>query len=162
MGTKMGMKKKKLTYNQLLAKRRKTPRRAIKRAKKTIRKISIKGLEKKLKAILYPLIKKRDGIQCISCRKLITKKMDHHCGHYLKAELCNLIVRYDIRNLNSQCSMCNLWRRGNTIEYRKAMLIKYGEEVVNDLEADYRLPVHIIPRLYLETLIEHYKTIDEL
>jgi len=42
------------------------------------------------------------------------------------------------------------------------MLIKYGEEVVNDLEADYRLPVHIIPRLYLETLIEHYKTIDEL
>ena len=132
-------------------------------AKKGIHKVSIKGLEKKLKALLYPLIKKRDGPNCISCKKQGLVGRNWAAGHYLKAELCNLIARYDIRNINSQCNMyCNKNLRGNTIEYRKAMLVKYGVEVVDDLEANYRLPLNLNPRLYLTELIEHYKNIDKL
>ena len=123
------------------------------------RKIKIKGLERKLREILYPLIKERDGNTCISCGKTISKKGDWHAGHFAKAELCNVIYRYDERNINSQCSYCNRWRDGHFIEYEKAMIRKYGQEVVDEIKENYRkpLPMDLTVRDYLEQKIMYYK-----
>jgi len=118
----------------------------------------IKTLEAKLKSLLYPLIKKRDGNTCISCGKKNLSKHDWQAGHYIKAELCNIVWRYNEMNINSQCGVCNLWRRGNTIEYRKEMVKKYGEEKVKKLEQCYNegLILGFNEREYLLKLIEHY------
>lgn len=119
----------------------------------------IKNLEARLKKVMYPYIKKRDGNTCISCGKKNLVGMDWHAGHYIKAELCNLVTRYDEWNINSQCSHCNKWLRGNTIAYRNAMIWKYGEKAVATLDREYHspLPMDFSPRKWLLGMIEKYK-----
>jgi hypothetical protein len=133
--------------------------------KKPAKQKTIKQLEKKLRSILYPLIKQRDGNVCISCGKRGLESFDWQAGHYIKAELCSLKFRYDERNIHSQCSVCNKWRAGNTIEYRKNLIGKYGEELVKELEFGYaqsKKRSTTASRIYLETLIEYYKTVVKL
>lgn len=127
-------------------------------------KTSIKALEAKLKRYLYPLIKKRDGPICICCGKHITNSRDFHAGHFAKAELCSIPYRYDERNINTSCAYCNLWLRGNTLEYRKGMVKKYGEEITKEIEDNYNkpLPINFDPRTFLEEKIQYYKSLDSL
>ena len=122
------------------------------------KKVKIKSLEAKLKRLLYPIIKKRDGNVCISCGKKGLVGMDWHAGHYIKAELCNLHYRYFPVNINSQCSYCNKWLRGNTIAYRNAMLKKYDVRIIEDTDLHYKdtMPMNFNPRSYLESLIKKY------
>ncbi len=84
---------------------------------------------------------------------------DDQAGHYIKAELCNLVWRYDRRIIHRQCSACNLWRRGNTIEYRKWMVKTYGEKEVKYIDEHYneKLPISFNSRMWLELLIVKYK-----
>lgn len=134
-------------------------KRPSRRKSKLPKKVKIKALETKLKAVLYPLIKKRDGPTCISCGKIGLVGRNWQAGHYAKAELCNLVYRYDPRNINSQCMTCNKWRRGNTLAYRQAMIRKYGKMVVEEIDTCYgrTLNMNFNPRTYLEELIKKYK-----
>jgi len=146
---------------QASAKAKRLARKAVvgkKRAKK-VRLPSIKKLEKKLKDVMYPYIKRRDGPVCISCGKKNLLGRDWQAGHYIKAELCNMVTRYDEWNINSQCATCNLWKRGNTIAYRLAMLDKYGERVVNTLDREYKspLPLNFNSRVWLLEQIKLYE-----
>lgn len=150
----------------LLTKGMRVVKKELKRAKKGKEKIKslpkIKNLEARLKKVMYPYIKKRDGNTCISCGKKNLVGMDWHAGHYIKAELCNIVVRYDEWNINSQCSYCNKWRRGNTIAYRLAMIDKYGEKATNDLDHKYHspLPMNFNEREWLLEMIAKYKAYD--
>lgn len=118
--------------------------------------VSIVSLENKLKKVLYPLIKKRDGNTCISCGKRDLVGGNWHAGHYAKAELCNVVWRYKPTNISSQCFYCNKWLRGNTIEYRKNLIKKIGEKNVINIEENYNipLPVDFDSRKYLREQIE--------
>lgn len=144
----------------LLTKGMRTIKKELKQPRKKRLKLpSIKKLEKKLKDVMYPYIKKRDGNTCISCNKKGLFGRDWQAGHYIKAELCNMVTRYDEWNINSQCSTCNLWKRGNTIAYRLAMLDKYGEKATNELDRKYKqsLPMDFNSRAWLLEQIEKYK-----
>lgn len=115
-------------------------------------------LRRKAWKLFAAYIKKRDGAVCISCGKTGLVGAGWHAGHYQKAELCNMVYRFDERMVNSQCAVCNLWRRGNTIEYRKAMIVKYGEEAVKEIEEHYKdpLPINFNTRSFYEKIIEEY------
>src|SRR3989339_1282665 len=104
-------------------------------------KASLPKLKRKLWRLFSAYIKKRDGNTYISFNKTGLIGADWQAGHYIKAELCNLEYRYDDRNVNSQCGACNLWKRGNTIAYRNAMLDKYGVKTVKELDAHYNDPL---------------------
>lgn len=125
---------------------------------------TLPGLEKKLKKILYPLIKKRDGNVCISCGKTNLVGNGWHAGHFAKAELCNPIYKYDLRNINSQCAGCNNWKEGNFIEYEKAMVKKYGQDVVDEIKDNYNkpMPIEFNKREYIIELINKYLVTKEL
>ena len=125
---------------------------------------SIKSLEKKLKSLLYPLIKQRDGNVCWSCGRSNLIGMNFQAGHYIKAELCNIKYRYNIMNIHSQCAGCNLWKRGNTIEYRHKMIKVFGAKEVKKLEEHYKdkLPMNFNFRAWLDKEISYYKTVVEL
>lgn len=114
-----------------------------------------------MKRILYPLIKKRDRNVCISCGKYVTGA-NYQAGHYIKAELCTLAYRYNIHNINGQCGLCNLWKRGNTHEYRKNLVKKIGLYFVEQLEEFYNKEPVVDGRVFLEALINHYKDVKEL
>ena len=133
-------------------------KRKVKKKTKLPKKVKIKSLEAKLKSLLYPLIKKEEPNKCVSCPKKNMIGRDHQVGHFIKAELCNLIWRYNRRILHPQCSACNLWKRGNYVEYRKWMIKKFGEIDVKIMEELYNtpLPMNFNSREYLLAEIKKY------
>ncbi len=69
--------------------------------------------------------------KCITCGKKISY-VDGHCGHYISRSY--LSTRFDDRNMALQCPSCNIFHYGKPKEFRKALVEKYGEEVVEELE----------------------------
>ncbi len=68
--------------------------------------------------------------RCISCGKPVHYK-EADCGHFINRQHMN--TRYDERNCNLQCRSCNRFDEGNNEGYRRGLILKYGEEVVNHL-----------------------------
>lgn len=69
---------------------------------------------------------------CISCG---TMNARWNCGHY-RSRGSSPHLALDLRNLHKQCVRCNMDLHGNLIEYRKALVKKYGAEWVEALESD--------------------------
>lgn len=74
---------------------------------------------------------------CISCG---THSGQMHAGHFISVGAGRAALRYDERNVNKQCSQCNNNKGGNSVEYRKGMVRKYGEDVTREIES-YHAPV---------------------
>lgn len=100
---------------------------------------TITQLTDSLKRRLYPAIKIVDGQYCISCGKyMVVNTKDYQAGHYAKFELCNEVFKWYPINISSQCSYCNLHLRGNTINYRNALVRRYGNEKVDWMDSMFR------------------------
>jgi hypothetical protein len=101
----------------------------------------------------YILIRDKDE-PCISCG---TRKphLKYDAGHFVPVGRSKAL-RYEETNIHRQCNNnCNVHKSGNYIEYRKAMVKKYGAEHVEWLEFD-----HPEPRRRIEdykAIYEHYK-----
>jgi len=70
---------------------------------------------------------------CMSCRKPLEKKYD--AGHFYNANN-HWNLRFDERNVYSQCVYCNQHLHGNLLEYRKQLEFYYGITFLNELEKD--------------------------
>lgn len=101
----------------------------------------------------YILIRdKNEG--CISCG---TRKPDikYDAGHYISVG-SSKYLRYEETNIHKQCSNnCNVHKSSNTIEYRKALVKKYGADHVEWLEFDHPTPRRRIDDY--KQIYEHYK-----
>ena len=84
-----------------------------------------------LQQLVNKYVRLRDGYFCISCDKPINGKVDaghlFSCGNYPS-------VRFDLRNISSQCITCNQFNGGNVHEYRKNLIKKIGITEFEDLE----------------------------
>jgi hypothetical protein len=49
-----------------------------------------------------------------------------------------MATRFDLHNIHLSCIACNKWKSGNLIQYRKALVEKYGETEINRLESIYQ------------------------
>jgi hypothetical protein len=101
-----------------------------------------KRLVKKLDALCRKILLKRDALhgdcfRCISCKKLLPI-VSGNVGHFISRQ-CKR-VRWDLRNIHLQCVHCNKWKSGNYGEYRRALLERYGEAVVDWMETIGKLP----------------------
>jgi len=101
---------------------------------------------KKAQEAFNAFIRERDkGLPCISSGRT-TGQM--HAGHYKSIGACPEL-RFDERNCNKQSMKDNSWLSGNIVGYRKGLIDKYGEEVVEFLEGPHE------PRKYtLDDIIE--------
>ena len=101
----------------------------------------------------HEYIKYRDaGKPCISCGNIkITVKYD--AGHFIPRGR-SAALRFELTNIHRQCSMnCNNRNSGNCIEYRKALVKKYGAAHVEWLEGPHELPRYRLEdykRIYAE------------
>jgi len=78
-------------------------------------------------------IRARDEkLPCISCGR--HHQGQYHAGHYLTVG-AHPEMRFDEKNCHKQCSACNLHLSGNIINYRKNLILRYGEEIVDYLES---------------------------
>ena len=85
-----------------------------------------------LQILVNRYVKLRDnGLPCISCQKEIKNKRDS--GHYFSVGGYPS-VRFDLRNINSQCINCNQFNGGNLIEYRKHLINKIGQNEFDELD----------------------------
>jgi hypothetical protein len=84
-----------------------------------------------LQQLVNKYVRQRDGSFCISCNKPINGKID--CGHFFSVGNYPS-VRFDLRNLNSQCIRCNQFNGGSLHEYRKYLIEKIGLKEFEDLE----------------------------
>jgi len=70
---------------------------------------------------------------CMSCRNQLGTKYD--AGHFYNANN-HWNLRFDERNVHSQCVYCNRHLHGNLLEYRKQLEFYYGTTWLNELEKD--------------------------
>jgi hypothetical protein len=73
-----------------------------------------------------------EGAPCISCGKW-TPYDEGDGGHFIPTT--SGAIRFDERNINHQCRRCNRFLHGNPRHYYKAMIHKYGQGVVDELES---------------------------
>jgi hypothetical protein len=84
-----------------------------------------------LQQLVNRFVRNRDGSYCISCDKPIKGKTD--AGHLFSVGNYPS-VRFDIRNINSQCISCNQFNGGSILEYRENLIKKIGQEQFNELD----------------------------
>lgn len=118
---------------------------------------SLAKLKKELDILFAKFIRQRDSkdgfFTCISSgRTLPVSQM--HAGHFYARTFT--ATRWDERNVNGQSSADNVFKHGNLLNYRKGMIAKYGQEVVDELEAIHNKPIKL-DRFDLERMIEEYK-----
>lgn len=101
------------------------------------KKTKISSLKKTTQALANRYARERDcfgdsGAACISCG--VWKSFEElDGGHFIPTT--SSAIRFDERNINAQCTRCNRFLHGNPRHYYKGMLRKFGEDVVDDLEA---------------------------
>jgi len=88
-----------------------------------MRKISRKGLINKLDRIFSEYIRKRDAdkkgvCKCITCQREF-KWDELDAGHFISRK--EMSVRWDERNVKSQCHYCNRFRFGEQFKFSMAL-----------------------------------------
>lgn len=93
---------------------------------------------------------------CISCGTR-NPNIQYAAGHYRTVKAASHL-RFDMRNIHKQCNHhCNKQKSGNIVEYRKALVKKLGEEVVQEIENDNRIHRYTIEEC--KQLIVEFKTL---
>lgn len=75
--------------------------------------------------------------ECISCGDPVAypnSNGDFHCGHYYPRSTVYLNLYFSEENCHGQCRTCNTFLEGNTAEFRKGLIKRYGEAYVQELE----------------------------
>jgi len=70
--------------------------------------------------------------QCISCNKPVSypnSTGNWHAGHFYPRSATYNSLYFDEHNVNGQCVHCNHYLEGNTEQYRKGLVLKYGEGI---------------------------------
>jgi len=121
---------------QLTAKREAKKKREARKALREYKKNDKPTLLQLAQKLVNQYIRLRDkGQPCISCGHDFTKGRQEHAGHYIARSKSSLL-RFDERNINTQCNICNDHLSGNVAEYRVGLIKKIGIEEVEYLEAN--------------------------
>ena len=93
---------------------------------------TVQELMKKAQKAFNAYIRERDkGKKCISCSAVLKGKFD--AGHYIASGSCKALTFNEV-NVHGQCVGCNQHKHGNLIGYREGLVLKLGNEVVEELE----------------------------
>lgn len=118
-----------------------------------------KAKEKLWKALKH-LVHQRDGGTCITCGAKELTGNNRHGGHFLPSAACGAFLRYDLRNVWSQCARCNLFESGAGAEYTRALEKKFSRAFVDRIISDKQTSIKL-DMDYITRLTEYYKSIKE-
>ena len=90
---------------------------------------------------------------CITCQKRYSRDM-LQAGHFIAGRHSSNL--FSEKGVHAQCYNCNINLKGNTLEYRRQIIKKYGEGADLELEREARtVKKYTIPEI--EELIDTYK-----
>lgn len=96
-------------------------------------------LLQKAQAEVNKFVRLRDKYEpCISCGHDFSKGRQAHAGHFVPVSKSSLL-RFDERNINKQCNVCNDHLSGNLIPYKENLIKKIGLDGVSYLEENQRI-----------------------
>lgn len=111
---------------------------------------------KEAQASFNRYIRARDaGQPCISCGRYHNGQI--HAGHYLSTG-ARPELRFDERNVHSQCAPCNNHLSGNITLYRIGLIAKIGLAAVEELEGPHEPKKYSIDDLRIIKATYAYKT----
>ena len=97
-------------------------------------------------------IRERDADQpCISCGR--HHQGQYHAGHYLSVG-ARPELRFEEANVHKQCAPCNTHLSGNAVLYRKGLIARLNNEIVEWLEGPHDLRKDTIESL--KAIKAHY------
>lgn len=108
------------------------------------KKLTTKQVTKALDSLIRDILKVTagDNPKCFVCGKYIgwfhpTKNpYGLQVGHFITRRV--LPIRWDLKNVEPQCSSCNRIHQNNQIEYTARMIDEYGEERIKYLNEKYQ------------------------
>jgi hypothetical protein len=74
---------------------------------------------------------KNGFVECYTCGKKLEYSKSQ-CGHFISRSYHSL--RFDVNNARVQCSGCNVFKKGNYMEYTMRLIKKHGIEFVDALQ----------------------------
>lgn len=123
------------------------------------KKKAIKSLRNKLWELCKQIIRKRDGNICVICGMSGISGSNWHTGHLIPSSVCGIMLRYDLRNIHSNCYNCNINLGGNGAEYYRRLSAEYGIDFVEAIFADRKL-IAKANRSFYEQKIDEYTQIS--
>ena len=130
-------------------------KKVVKKPKKKVVKIST--LKNKLWELCKQIIRKRDGNVCFTCGKGGLEGSSWHTGHFIPSGACGAFLRYDLRNLASQCYNCNINLGGNGTAYYRNMAENNGQEFVDQIFKDKQKVIKADAIFYQDKIDEYTK-----
>jgi hypothetical protein len=99
----------------------------------------------------------KERVKCCTCNTEYPVK-GMHGGHFNPGRHNSIL--FEERGVHAQCYYCNIQRRGAPREYDKFMKIRYGQEVIDelDLKAD---ETKIMKWFDYKEIYEKYKLLNE-
>ena len=88
---------------------------------------------------------------CIDCGKTYGKQTD--AAHF-HSHGSNCSLRYNLHNLHSAASQCNLWSENHKVGYRHGLVKRYGGE--------YLIMVETLPLKYKEVHLSNFEIAEKL
>jgi len=74
---------------------------------------------------------------CISCNKIMAYPNPDglvHAGHLWPRSVVYNALYFHEMNVHAQCAFCNTHLEGNTLEFRKGIIRRYGDQVMEKLD----------------------------
>ncbi len=90
-------------------------------------------------------------VRCYTCGTELEAKKAHN-GHYLSRYY--KAARWNFDNCRPQCMMCNMWKRGDPIVFRRNLIKEIGEARVLAVEALRDAPIKLTREFLTEKLKE--------
>jgi hypothetical protein len=85
-------------------------------------------LENRAQMAINAYVRARDrALDCVTCDKPSNWHGQWHAGHY-KSVGSNSYLRFNLWNIQKQCSVCNHHQSGNVGEYKERLPIRIGQE----------------------------------
>lgn len=115
----------------------------------------IPKLRRKLTVVFNKFIRLRDAkFGCISC---VTGGV-HNAGHFKSVgSQPKPSMAFNEKNVNGQCIYCNYTLGGNPTGYKKGLIKKYGNKVLEELEIKAAIKQNPWTRFEYETMIKLYE-----
>ena len=123
-------------------------------------KSKLKAAKTKLWKVFSRYIRLRDGGRCISCG-VVRDIREMDAGHYIP-KTAGLSIYFEEKNVNCQCTGCNRFRRGNLAQYALALRLKYGKNILEELDAIRKQTVKFSVADYQEMIEKYAQKIGEL
>ena len=113
----------------------------------------ISKLKKELDAVFSKYIRAIYPEKCYTCGK-VSQRKNLQCGHFVPR--IYLSTRWDERNCRPQCMGCNIYGRGQLLDFEENLTKELGIEVVKELK-EKRNEVWKLKSDFYRESIEYYQ-----